>query len=171
MCVCPNMKQICFSGIFITATVLCFVSDVCTATFYSDNLKFQVLDTKNIYSTVEETSSSKPEDRSKIWNKVPTILQMAFKILYFFWVFWSKYNFAYFSHFRLFLRWKHVLRWRKYRDIFNAKECNPRVQPKQRMWGDYRLWLWWWLLGHLQRKSSWIKLLAKIMLLDKASIW
>ena len=84
MCVCPNMKQICFSGIFITATVLCFVSDVCTATFYSDNSKFQVLDTKDIYSTVEETSSSKPEDRSKIWNKVPTILQMAFKILYFF---------------------------------------------------------------------------------------
>ena len=66
VCVCPNMKQICFSGIFITATVLCFVSDVCTATFYSDNLKFQVLDTKDIYSTVKNTTSNKPEDGSNI---------------------------------------------------------------------------------------------------------
>ena len=59
------MKQTFFSGIYITATVLCFVSDA-RATIYSNNLKFQVLDTKDIYSTVEETNSSKPEDRSKI---------------------------------------------------------------------------------------------------------
>ena len=59
------MKQICFSGISITATVLCFVSDV-RGTIYSDNLKFQVLDTKDIYSTVEETNSSKLAEKGKI---------------------------------------------------------------------------------------------------------
>ena len=101
MCVCPNMKQICFSGISITATVLCFVPDVSTATFYSDNLKFQVLDTKDIYSTVEETSSSKPEDRSKIWNKVLTILQMAFKI---FWIFLVLLSMP--LHFETHTKWK-----------------------------------------------------------------
>ena len=59
------MERICLSRQFITATVLCFVSDV-----YSDNSKFKALDTKNIYSTGQETTSSKPEDRKDIYSTV-----------------------------------------------------------------------------------------------------
>ena len=55
------MERIRLSGQFITATVLCFVSDV-----YSDNSKFKALDTKDIYSTGEATTSSKPEDIKNI---------------------------------------------------------------------------------------------------------
>ena len=61
--VCKNMERICLSGQFITATVLCFVSDV-----YSDNSKFKALDTKDIYSTGEETTSSKSEDIKDIYS-------------------------------------------------------------------------------------------------------
>ena len=57
------MERICLSGKFITAAVLCFVSDV-----YSDNFEFKCLVSKDIYSTGEETTSSKPEDIKDIYS-------------------------------------------------------------------------------------------------------